>query len=170
MIYIKYHGTLLKHIQASEQTLTDFCLHISHCMLQFGRIDSQLRWLTVSKTFEMTLHDPKLLCITSVIHRHRVYSSNSSCVSSFVRCVPVYQRTSVQVLTQFTAQDSQSRTTHLLGSSDWFVDVTELVHNWLRVEDPLVAYLGSQNTLIGLQPGRTSLHVGDNCTSTGWST
>ncbi|XP_034400826.1 transmembrane protein 132D [Cyclopterus lumpus] len=47
-------------------------------------------------------------------------------------CVPVYQRSSVQVLTQFTAQDSHSRTTHLLGSSDWFVDVTELVRNWLR--------------------------------------
>ncbi|KAM9857656.1 transmembrane protein 132C [Aulostomus maculatus] len=74
-------------------------------------------------------------------------------------CVPVYQRSSVQVLTQFTAQDSQSRTTHLLDSSDWFVDVTELVHNWLRVEDPQVAALGTLNTLIGLRPGRTSLHV-----------
>ncbi|XP_054460424.1 transmembrane protein 132C [Anoplopoma fimbria] len=74
-------------------------------------------------------------------------------------CVPVYQRSSVQVLTQFTAQDSHSRTTHLLGSSDWFVDVTELVRNWLRVEDPRVASLGAQNNLIGLQPGKTSLHV-----------
>ncbi|TDH16581.1 hypothetical protein EPR50_G00021270 [Perca flavescens] len=74
-------------------------------------------------------------------------------------CVPVYQRTSVQVLTQFTAQDSHSRTTHLLGSSDWFVDVTELVGNWLRVEDPRVASLGPQNNLIGSQPGKTSLHV-----------
>ncbi|XP_030580461.1 transmembrane protein 132C [Archocentrus centrarchus] len=74
-------------------------------------------------------------------------------------CVPVYQRSSVQVLTQFTAQDSHSRTTHHLGSSDWFVDVTELVHNWLRVEDPRVASLGPQNILIGLRPGKTSLHV-----------
>lgn len=83
-------------------------------------------------------------------------------VSIFLRCVPVYQRSSVQVLTQFTAQDSQSRTTHLLGSTDWFVDVTELVLNWLRVEDPRVASLGTQNNLIGLQPGKTSLHVGDD--------
>ncbi|XP_078126398.1 transmembrane protein 132C [Sander vitreus] len=74
-------------------------------------------------------------------------------------CVPVYQRSSVQVLTQFTAQDSHSRTTHLLGSSDWFVDVTELVGNWLRVEDPRVASLGPQNHLIGSRPGKTSLHV-----------
>ncbi|KAM9363212.1 transmembrane protein 132D [Symphorus nematophorus] len=74
-------------------------------------------------------------------------------------CVPVYQRSSVQVLTQFTAQDPHSRTTHLLGSSDWFVDVTELVLNLLRIEDPRVASLGPQNNLIGLQPGKTSLHV-----------
>ncbi|XP_073330547.1 transmembrane protein 132C [Pagrus major] len=74
-------------------------------------------------------------------------------------CVPVYQRSSVQVLTQFTAQDSSSRTTYLLGSSDWFVDVTELVLDSLRIEDPRVAYLGAQNNLIGLQPGKTSLYV-----------
>lgn len=73
----------------------------------------------------------------------------------------MYQRSSVQVLTQFTAQDSRSRTIQLLGSSDWFVDVTELVRDWLRVEDPRVAALGPQNNLIGLQPGKTSLHVGD---------
>ncbi|XP_042340249.1 transmembrane protein 132C [Plectropomus leopardus] len=74
-------------------------------------------------------------------------------------CVPVYQRSSIQVLTQFTAKDSQSRTTHLLGSSDWFVDVTELVRNWLRVEDSHVAMLGTRNDLIGLRPGKTSLYV-----------
>ncbi|KAK5866702.1 hypothetical protein PBY51_020870 [Eleginops maclovinus] len=74
-------------------------------------------------------------------------------------CVPVYQRSSVQVLTRFTAQDSNGRTSYLLGSSDWFVDVTELVRNWLRVEDPRVASLDSNNNFIGLRPGKTSLHV-----------
>uniref|UniRef100_UPI0037E7FBE1 transmembrane protein 132D n=1 Tax=Semicossyphus pulcher TaxID=241346 RepID=UPI0037E7FBE1 len=74
-------------------------------------------------------------------------------------CVPVYQRSSVQVLTQFTAQDSGGRNTHLLGSSDWFMDVTELVRDWLRVEDPSVASLDTQNLLIGLQPGKTSIRV-----------
>ncbi|XP_041640083.1 transmembrane protein 132C [Cheilinus undulatus] len=74
-------------------------------------------------------------------------------------CVPVYQRSSIQVLTQFTAQDSVGGNTNLLGSSDWFVDVTELVHDWLRVEDPSVVTLGSQNKLIGLQPGKTSIYV-----------
>ncbi|XP_070841009.1 transmembrane protein 132D [Chaetodon trifascialis] len=74
-------------------------------------------------------------------------------------CVPVYQRSSVQVLTQFTAQDSHSRTTHLLGSSDCFVDVTNLVLKLLRIKDPQVASFGTQNILIGLRPGKTSLHV-----------
>lgn len=73
----------------------------------------------------------------------------------------MYQRSSLQVLTRFTAQDSYGRTTHLLGSSDWFVDVTDLVRNWLRVEDPRVASLGAHNDLIGLHPGKTSLHVSD---------
>lgn len=83
-------------------------------------------------------------------------------VSRLTRCVPVYQRSSVQVLTQFTAQDSHSRTTYLLGSSDWFVDVTELVLKLLRIKDPEVASFGAQNCLIGLQPGKTSLHVGES--------
>ncbi|KAM8878870.1 transmembrane protein 132C isoform 2-T3 [Spinachia spinachia] len=74
-------------------------------------------------------------------------------------CEPVYQRSSLQVLTRFTAQDSNGRTTHLLGSSDWFVDVTDLVRNWLRVDDPRVASLGAHNDLIGLHPGETSLHI-----------
>ncbi|XP_069386369.1 transmembrane protein 132C [Paralichthys olivaceus] len=74
-------------------------------------------------------------------------------------CVPVYQRSTVQVLAQFTAQDSRSKTVHLLNSSDWFVDVTELVLEWLRVEDPGVASLSTQNNLIGLRPGKTSLYV-----------
>ncbi|KAM4603911.1 transmembrane protein 132D [Polymixia lowei] len=74
-------------------------------------------------------------------------------------CSSVFQRSVVQVLTQFTAQDSQGRTAHLMGSSDWFVDVTEQVRNWLRVEDPRVAFLGKQSILIGSQPGKTSVHV-----------
>lgn len=102
------------------------------------------------------------LCFISHTQKH-IKAFSSSCMSCLRRCVPVYQRSSVQVLTQFTAQDSHSVTTHLLGSSDWFVDVTELVRNWLRVEDPQVASLGAQTNLIGLRPGKTSLHVGDGC-------
>ncbi|KAG7485849.1 hypothetical protein JOB18_019742 [Solea senegalensis] len=74
-------------------------------------------------------------------------------------CLPVYQRSTVQVLTRFTAQDSHSRTVHLLRSSDWFVDVTVLVRDWLRVEDPGVASLHAHNSVIGFRPGKTSLRV-----------
>ncbi|XP_061580279.1 transmembrane protein 132C isoform X2 [Cololabis saira] len=74
-------------------------------------------------------------------------------------CVPVYQRSSVHILTQFTAQDVHGKTVQLLGTSDWFVDVTDLVQSWLRVDDPGVASLGPHNVLIGLRPGKTSLHV-----------
>ncbi|CDQ58910.1 unnamed protein product [Oncorhynchus mykiss] len=74
-------------------------------------------------------------------------------------CSPVYQRSTVQVLTQFSAQGGQGQLTYLLGSSDWFVDATELVRNWLRVENPRVAVLDKQSNLIGLHPGKTSVRV-----------
>ncbi|KAJ0033537.1 hypothetical protein NQD34_000644, partial [Periophthalmus magnuspinnatus] len=74
-------------------------------------------------------------------------------------CVPVYQRTSVQVLTQFQALDSQGKTKHFLSSSDWLVDVTELVRDWLRIEDPRVASLGKGNSVIGRHPGKTTIYV-----------
>ena len=71
----------------------------------------------------------------------------------------MFQRSSVQVLTQFKARDPEGGITHLMGSSDWMVDVTELVSDLLRVEDPQVAFLGKQNNLIGLEPGKTTLQV-----------
>ncbi|XP_056443256.1 transmembrane protein 132A, partial [Gadus chalcogrammus] len=74
-------------------------------------------------------------------------------------CSAVYQRSSVQVLTKFKAHDLEGGITHLMGSSDWMVDVTELVSDSLRVEDPQVAFLGKQNSLIGLEPGKTTLQV-----------
>ncbi|XP_072318690.1 transmembrane protein 132D [Eucyclogobius newberryi] len=74
-------------------------------------------------------------------------------------CESVYQRTSVQVLTQFQALDSQGKTKHFLSSSDWFADVTELVRDWLRIEDPHIATLGKGNNIIGRQPGKTTLYV-----------
>ncbi|XP_030643674.1 transmembrane protein 132C [Chanos chanos] len=77
------------------------------------------------------------------------------------RCSPVFQRSSVQVLAQFSAKPSAKgdHLTYMLGSPDWFVDVTELVRDWLRIENPRVATLDKQGYLIGLKPGLTSLHV-----------
>lgn len=67
----------------------------------------------------------------------------------------------MQVLAQFTAHSStkKGQPTYMLGSPDWFVDVTALVHDWLRVGNSRVAVLNKQGYLVGLEPGITSLHV-----------
>ncbi|KAK2815530.1 hypothetical protein Q5P01_025997 [Channa striata] len=133
-------------VDGSESGLGSTCAVVEFLL---GTLSSSvcLQVWAPSVPLRMSLVDPVLNAIEGWNH------------FSAKRCVPVYQRTSVQVLTQFTAQDSQSRTTYLLGSSDWFVDVTDLVLDWLRVEDPRVASLGPHNNLIGLRPGKTSLHV-----------
>lgn len=46
----------------------------------------------------------------------------------------------------------------LLGS-DWQLDVTHLVQDYLRVEDPRVAQLEGR-VLVGVAPGSTQLQVG----------
>ncbi|KAJ8337230.1 hypothetical protein SKAU_G00384500 [Synaphobranchus kaupii] len=80
------------------------------------------------------------------------------------RCAPIYQRSAVQVLAQFAARASveTGQLTYMLGSPDWFMDVTELVRNWLMVENPRVAELDKRTYVIGLQPGVTSLQVVSN--------
>ncbi|XP_053477421.1 transmembrane protein 132A [Ictalurus furcatus] len=75
------------------------------------------------------------------------------------RCIPVYQRATVQILAQFSAQSAQGQLTYMLGSPDWFVDVTDLVHDCLRIENSRVAALHERNYVIGLEPGFTSLNV-----------
>ena len=91
------------------------------------------------------------------------YSELCCYATCVLRCSAVFQRASVQVLTQFKAHDPEGRITHLMGSSDWMVDVTELVSDSLIVEDPQVAFLGEQNNLIGLEPGKTTLQVRTIC-------
>lgn len=48
----------------------------------------------------------------------------------------------------------------MLGSPDWFVDVTELIRDWLRIENTQIAALDKQKYLVGLKPGITSVYVG----------
>uniref|UniRef100_W5MNM3 Uncharacterized protein n=1 Tax=Lepisosteus oculatus TaxID=7918 RepID=W5MNM3_LEPOC len=76
-------------------------------------------------------------------------------------CSPVYQRSTVQIWAQFAAMpvDARRQVTYLLGSPDWFVDVTALARHGLRVENPRVASLDEHGILIGLEPGVTSLQV-----------
>ncbi|KAK1150608.1 hypothetical protein AOXY_G33612 [Acipenser oxyrinchus oxyrinchus] len=76
-------------------------------------------------------------------------------------CSPQYQRSTVQVLAQFAAVplDPKGQLTFMLGSPDWFIDVTELVRDWLRTAEPRIATLSPEGILIGREPGVTSLQV-----------
>ncbi|KAM7369152.1 hypothetical protein PAMP_013445 [Pampus punctatissimus] len=83
-------------------------------------------------------------------------------------CVAQYQSTSLRVLTHFVAdnggvrgaveEDEQDQQNFLLGS-DWQVEVTQLVKDSLRVEDPKVAQLLEGQVVIGLSAGTTKLQV-----------
>ncbi|XP_065121410.1 transmembrane protein 132C [Paramisgurnus dabryanus] len=77
------------------------------------------------------------------------------------RCMPVYQRSTIQILARFSAQSGAQggQPTYMLGSPDWFVDVTELVQDWLRIENPHIAAFDKQKHLVGLKPGITSIYV-----------
>uniref|UniRef100_A0A1A7Y608 Transmembrane protein 132C n=1 Tax=Iconisemion striatum TaxID=60296 RepID=A0A1A7Y608_9TELE len=83
-------------------------------------------------------------------------------------CVAQYQSTTLRVLTQFVAdatemkgateEDRLGQQNFLLGA-DWHVDVTQLVKESLRVEDPKIAELLEGQVLIGLSAGSTKLQV-----------
>ncbi|KAF7697002.1 hypothetical protein HF521_005420 [Silurus meridionalis] len=75
-------------------------------------------------------------------------------------CGPQYQSTTVRVLTHFEAEPGELRgqPDFLLGS-DWQVDVTELVKDFLKVEDSKVAKITDGATLTGLNTGATKVQV-----------
>ncbi|KAF3702176.1 Transmembrane protein 132C Precursor [Channa argus] len=83
-------------------------------------------------------------------------------------CVAQYQSTTLRVLTHFVAdteealgaaeEDELGHHDFLLGS-DWQVEVTQLVKDSLRVEDPKVAQLLEGQVLIGVSAGNTKLQV-----------
>uniref|UniRef100_A0A668AT61 Transmembrane protein 132C n=1 Tax=Myripristis murdjan TaxID=586833 RepID=A0A668AT61_9TELE len=83
-------------------------------------------------------------------------------------CVAQYQSTTVRILTHFVAEtvegrrageeDGQGQQNFLLGS-DWQVDVTQLVQDSLRVDDPRVVQLLQGQILIGQSAGTTKLQV-----------
>lgn len=66
----------------------------------------------------------------------------------------------VRVLTHFIAEsaDSRGQTSYMLGS-DWQVDITELVWDYLKVEDPQVAQLLDRKILVGRDTGMTTIQV-----------
>uniref|UniRef100_A0A3P9M550 Si:dkey-112m2.1 n=1 Tax=Oryzias latipes TaxID=8090 RepID=A0A3P9M550_ORYLA len=90
-------------------------------------------------------------------------------------CGPQYQSTTLRVLTQFVADleemkgvsedDGIGQQNFLLGS-DWHVDMTQLVKEFLRVEEPSIVELLNGQVLIGRRAGVTKLQVLSPLTST----
>ncbi|KAF6725940.1 Transmembrane protein 132C [Oryzias melastigma] len=90
-------------------------------------------------------------------------------------CGPQYQSTTLRVLTQFVADlgemkgvsedDGTDQQNFLLGT-DWHVDMTQLVKEFLRVEEPSIVELLNGQVLIGRRAGATKLQVRSPLTST----
>uniref|UniRef100_A0A8C5PU94 Transmembrane protein 132C n=1 Tax=Leptobrachium leishanense TaxID=445787 RepID=A0A8C5PU94_9ANUR len=75
-------------------------------------------------------------------------------------CSLQYQHAMVRVLTQFVAEEPgpSGQLMFLLGS-DWQFDVTELVTDFMKLEEPHVAKLQDGRLLIGREVGMTTIQV-----------
>ncbi|XP_061586745.1 transmembrane protein 132C [Cololabis saira] len=75
-------------------------------------------------------------------------------------CTLQYQHAMVKVLTHFVAEsaDLRGQTSFMLGT-DWQVDVTEIVWDFLKVDKPHVAQLLDKRILVGLDMGITAIQV-----------
>nr|XP_055023069.1 transmembrane protein 132C isoform X1 [Misgurnus anguillicaudatus] len=75
-------------------------------------------------------------------------------------CTLQYQRAMVRVLTHFIAEASVTRgqVAYMLGS-DWQVDITDLVWDFLKVENPRIAGMREGRILEGMDSGMTSIQV-----------
>ncbi|NXD40276.1 T132C protein, partial [Copsychus sechellarum] len=75
-------------------------------------------------------------------------------------CSLQYQHATVRVLTQFVAEDSGpwGQLSYLLGS-DWHFDITDLVRDFMKLEDPHVARLQEGRILVGREVGMTTMQV-----------
>lgn len=75
-------------------------------------------------------------------------------------CTLQYQHATVRVLTQFVAEGSSpwGQLSYLLGS-DWQFDITDLVMDFMKLEDPHIAKLQEGRILIGREVGMTTMQV-----------
>ncbi|EMP25707.1 hypothetical protein UY3_17210 [Chelonia mydas] len=71
-------------------------------------------------------------------------------------CTLQYQHSTLQVFTQFhtTSSEGTDQVITMLGP-DWLVEVTDLVSDFMKVDDPRVAQLVDSSTLAGREPGTT---------------
>uniref|UniRef100_A0A8C1SKR3 Transmembrane protein 132C n=1 Tax=Cyprinus carpio TaxID=7962 RepID=A0A8C1SKR3_CYPCA len=75
-------------------------------------------------------------------------------------CALQYQYALVRVLTHFVAEPvgHGGELVHMLGS-DWSADITEMVLDFLKVEDTSIARLIDGRVLVGRDPGITNIQV-----------
>ncbi|XP_072839178.2 transmembrane protein 132C [Pogona vitticeps] len=75
-------------------------------------------------------------------------------------CTLQYQHAMVRVLTQFVAEDATpwGQLTYLLGS-EWQFDITDLVADFMKLEEPHVAQLQRGKILVGREVGMTMIQV-----------
>ncbi|XP_048196674.1 transmembrane protein 132B [Perognathus longimembris pacificus] len=74
-------------------------------------------------------------------------------------CSLQYQHALVRVLTQFVAESPDlGQLTYMLGP-DWQFDITDLVTEFLKVEEPRIAQFQDGKTLVGREPGITTVQV-----------
>ncbi|NXN82595.1 T132B protein, partial [Bombycilla garrulus] len=75
-------------------------------------------------------------------------------------CTLQYQHAMVRVLTQFVAESSElgGHLSYLLGS-EWQFDITDLVADFMKVEEPKVAKLQEGRVLAGREQGITTVQV-----------
>ncbi|XP_006894746.1 PREDICTED: transmembrane protein 132C [Elephantulus edwardii] len=75
-------------------------------------------------------------------------------------CALQYQHATVRVLTQFVAEGPGpwGQLSHLL-SPDWQLDVTHLVADFMKLEEPRIATLEDSRVLVGREVGMTTIQV-----------
>ncbi|XP_032954057.1 transmembrane protein 132B isoform X2 [Rhinolophus ferrumequinum] len=74
-------------------------------------------------------------------------------------CSLQYQHATVRVLAQFVAEAPDvGQLSYMLGP-DWQLDITDLVADFMKVEEPKIAQLQDGRTLVGREPGITTVQV-----------
>ncbi|KAE8634945.1 hypothetical protein XENTR_v10002481 [Xenopus tropicalis] len=74
-------------------------------------------------------------------------------------CSLQYQHALVRVFTQFVAESSEAgQLTYMLGP-DWQMDITDLVSDFMKVEEPRIATLEAGKVLVGRDQGITTVQV-----------